>query len=89
MTVEVNAISNGPAWSSRRPCGSIHRRTDPAHGDRRDRIGGVRVRPGAIYVTHRNPISSYRSGRSPDWLKMKNPAAPAVKREDEEDWGRR
>ena len=30
--------------------------------------------------------SSYRSGRSPDWLKMKNPAAPAVKREAEEDW---
>jgi ATP-dependent DNA ligase len=30
----------------------------------------------------------YRSGRSPDWLKMKNPAAPAVKREEEEDWGR-
>ena len=25
--------------------------------------------------------SRYRSGRSPDWLKMKNPAAPAVKRE--------
>jgi hypothetical protein len=24
--------------------------------------------------------SPYRSGRSPDWLKMKNPAAPAVKR---------
>jgi hypothetical protein len=23
-----------------------------------------------------------------DWLKMKNPAAPAVKREAEEDWGR-
>ena len=32
--------------------------------------------------------SCYRSGRSPDWLKMKNPAAPAVKREAEEDWGR-
>ena len=31
--------------------------------------------------------SRYRSGRSPDWLKMKNPAAPAVKREAEEDWG--
>ena len=30
--------------------------------------------------------SSYRSGRSPDWLKMKNPAAAAVKREAEEDW---
>ena len=25
--------------------------------------------------------------RSPDWLKMKNPNAPAVKRETEEDWG--
>jgi len=31
----------------------------------------------------------YRSGRSRDWLKMKNPSAPAVKREAEEDWGRR
>jgi hypothetical protein len=32
--------------------------------------------------------SIYRSGRSPDWLKMKNPAAPAAKWEAEEDWGR-
>jgi hypothetical protein len=31
----------------------------------------------------------YRSGRSPDWLKMKNPEALAVKREAEEDWSRR
>ena len=30
--------------------------------------------------------SRYRSGRSPDWLKFKNPEAPAVKREAEEDW---
>ena len=31
--------------------------------------------------------SRYRSGRSPDWLKFKNPAAPAVRRrEAEEDW---
>jgi bifunctional non-homologous end joining protein LigD len=29
--------------------------------------------------------SPYRSGRSPDWLKFKNPDAPAVKREAEED----
>jgi Arabinose-binding domain of AraC transcription regulator, N-term len=33
-------------------------------------------------------MTRYRGGRSPDWLKMKNPAAPAVKREAEEDWGR-
>jgi ATP-dependent DNA ligase len=32
--------------------------------------------------------SLYRSGRSQHWLKIKNPAAPAVKREAEEDWGR-
>jgi bifunctional non-homologous end joining protein LigD len=32
--------------------------------------------------------SRYRSGRTTDWLKMKNPAAPAVKREAEEDWGK-
>jgi ATP-dependent DNA ligase len=32
--------------------------------------------------------SRYRSGRSPDWIKSKNPNAPAVKREAEEDWGR-
>ena len=31
--------------------------------------------------------SHYRSGRPTDWLKFKNPAAPAVKREAEEDWG--
>ena len=32
--------------------------------------------------------STYRRGRSPLWLKVKNPRAPAVKREAEEDWGR-
>ncbi len=32
--------------------------------------------------------SPYRFGRSPHWLKIKNPAAPAVAREAEEDWGR-
>jgi ATP-dependent DNA ligase len=32
--------------------------------------------------------SSYRSGRSPDWIKSKNPNSPAVKREAEEDWER-
>ena len=32
--------------------------------------------------------SLYRSGRSPHWIKVKNPNAPAVKREAEEDWSR-
>ena len=32
--------------------------------------------------------SRYRFGRTSGWLKFKNPAAPAVRREAEEDWGR-
>ena len=39
-------------------------------------------------VVSKRKNSPYRSGRSPDWLKMKNSNAPAVKREAEEDWGR-
>jgi len=31
--------------------------------------------------------SPYRSGRSSHWVKVKNPKAPAVKREAEVDWG--
>jgi bifunctional non-homologous end joining protein LigD len=31
--------------------------------------------------------SPYRSGRVDHWLKIKNPAAPAVRRAAEEDWG--
>src|SRR5262245_50855409 len=39
-------------------------------------------------IVSKRKNSPYRSGRSPDWLKMKNADAPAVKREAEEDWGR-
>src|SRR5262245_30742275 len=39
-------------------------------------------------IVSKRKDSMYRSGCSPDWLKMKNAAAPAVKREEEEDWGR-
>ena len=30
--------------------------------------------------------SSYRSGRADCWVKVKNPAAPAIRREAEEEW---
>ena len=33
--------------------------------------------------------SPYRAGRSDHWIKVKNPDAPAVKREVEEDWGKK
>ena len=32
--------------------------------------------------------SMYRRGRSPHWIKFKNPKAPAIRREAEEDWAR-
>jgi bifunctional non-homologous end joining protein LigD len=38
-------------------------------------------------IVSKRKDSTYRSGRSPDWLK-KNPACEAVRREAEEDWGR-
>ena len=39
-------------------------------------------------IVSKHKTSTYRSGRSPYWLKSKNPAAPAVKREAEEEWGK-
>jgi ATP-dependent DNA ligase len=39
-------------------------------------------------VVSKRRDSAYASGRSPHWIKSKNPNAPAVKREAEEDWGR-
>ena len=39
-------------------------------------------------IVSKRKDSMYCSGRSPDWLKMKSRAAPAVKREAEEDWGK-
>ena len=39
-------------------------------------------------IVSKRKDSQYRSGRSPHWLKSKNPNAPAVKREAEEDLGR-
>jgi hypothetical protein len=40
-------------------------------------------------IVSKRKDSAYRSGRSPDWLKMKNSDAPAVKREVEEEWGKK
>jgi len=58
-----------------------------------DHANGVHVfehacRLGLEGVVSKRKGSPYRSGRSLDWLKAKNPACAAVKREAEEDWGR-
>jgi hypothetical protein len=52
----------------------------------------VAITPAQFYLfPHRvskRKGSAYRSGRSPDWLKMKNPNASAVTREADEEWER-
>jgi ATP-dependent DNA ligase len=40
-------------------------------------------------IVSKRKDSAYRSGRSLDWLKMKNPACAAVTLEAEEDWRHR
>ena len=50
-----------------------------------DRRRSDRREPGRALSLRFAPL--YRSGRVNDWLKIKNPKAPAVKREAEEDWG--
>jgi ATP-dependent DNA ligase len=37
-------------------------------------------------IVSKRKDSRYRSGRSSDWLKSKNPTCEAVRREEEEDW---
>jgi bifunctional non-homologous end joining protein LigD len=39
-------------------------------------------------IVSKRKDSRYKSGRSPHWIKSKNPNAQAVKREAEEDWRR-
>jgi ATP-dependent DNA ligase len=63
-------------------------------------LNKVFIEPGEVVFKHACALgcegivskrrgSRYVSGRSRDWLKHKNPAAPAVRREVEEDWGNR
>jgi bifunctional non-homologous end joining protein LigD len=39
-------------------------------------------------IVSKRRSSPYSSGRSPHWLKAKNPESPAARREAVEDWGR-
>jgi hypothetical protein len=52
---------------------------------------GFQIRTKGSELGHypRNGRAHLTSGRSPDWLKMENADAPAVKREEEEEWGKK
>jgi ATP-dependent DNA ligase len=45
-------------------------------------------RMGLEGIVSKRRDSPYSSGRTRDWIKSKNPNAPAVKREAEEDWSK-
>ena len=49
-------------------------------------VFGLACRLGCEGIVSKRLGSIYRRGRSPLWLKVKNPKAPAVKREAERDW---
>ena len=51
-------------------------------------LGGRSPAPVNIFRALILLVPIYRSGRTSDWLKFKNPEAPAVKREAEEKGGR-
>ena len=51
-------------------------------------VFGLACRLGCEGIVSKQLGSIYRRGRSPLWLKVKNPNAPAVKREAEEDWAK-
>ena len=64
----------------RRPVGS------PDHGCDGETVFRHACNLGLEGIVSKRKNSAYHSGRSPDWLKMKNADAPAVKREAEEEW---
>src|SRR5262245_21621686 len=64
------------AQETQHPCGPWNETLPRLRTGRRHRVETARLTP-------------YRSGRSRHWVESKNPAAPAVKREAEEDWGQR
>ena len=72
LTAGAFGFSSEPVGKEQGPVGPRAYR-----GGRPDR---VQARTLAALVPKRKD-SPYRSGRSPDWLKFKNPAAAAVKRE--------
>jgi hypothetical protein len=64
----------------------------PARSEARPAIHAARQHACALGcegIVSKRLGSHYRSGRVDHWLKIKNPSAPAVKREAEEDWGRK
>jgi ATP-dependent DNA ligase len=80
-------IAPAPYWQPRRPP-ARHLVQRHMEGDD-ETVFRHACKLGLEGIVSKRKDSAYRSGRSPDWLKMKNSDAPAVKREEEEEWGKK
>ena len=60
-----------------------------AHRGRGATVFAHACKLGCEGIVSKRKGSHYQSGRSRDWLKSKNPASAAVRREAEEEWGKR
>ena len=69
-------------------CGDekISHRLNQLYEDDGEIVFSVARKLGCEGIVSKRLGSIYRSGRSPLWLKVKNPDAPAVRREAEQDW---
>jgi bifunctional non-homologous end joining protein LigD len=78
----------GQAWDILVKAGAGIRFNEHMEGDG-DTVFRHACKLGLEGIVSKRKDSAYRSGRSPDWLKMKNADAPTVKREEEEQWSKR
>jgi bifunctional non-homologous end joining protein LigD len=94
LELDGKDLRRAPLEERKRELAKLLRKAGSAlrFNDRIDEPGDVVFRhackPGYEGIVSKRLGSPYRSGRSRDWIKSKNPAAPTVKREAEEDWAR-
>jgi hypothetical protein len=86
-TAERMTAERGEGTPARRVVKRNWRGKRAYRGGRPHRVR-TRCKMGLEGIVSKRKFSPYRSGRSSDWLKSKNPACEAVRREEEEDWGR-
>jgi ATP-dependent DNA ligase len=75
----MRAAGKGTRQATGRPRHPVQR----THGRRRPTVFAHACKMELEGIVSKRKDSMYRSGRSPDWLKMKNPACAAVTREAE------
>src|SRR5262245_14586399 len=99
MTLRSNDFGTSPFFGSSQPCWAVSRPMSILHWNQKaqglwsirtkniSKVVVVRIAENRSALGLGSPYTSGRT-RTRDWLKFKNPAAPAVKREAEADWFR-